>query len=71
MGTGDPFSGAKARPGRDADHSPISAEVENKQDLYLLPPSAFVACSGTALTLCTQKSGAHNSWNVVTFKLEA
>jgi hypothetical protein len=31
MGTGDPFSGSKARPGRDADHSPpSSAEVENE-----------------------------------------
>jgi hypothetical protein len=29
MGTGGPFPGAKARPGRDADHSPPScAEVE-------------------------------------------
>jgi hypothetical protein len=29
MGTGDPFPGAKARPGRDADHSPPSStEVE-------------------------------------------
>jgi hypothetical protein len=31
MGTGDPFSGSKARPGRDADHSPpSSAEVKNE-----------------------------------------
>jgi hypothetical protein len=31
MGTGGPFSGGKARPGRDADHSPpSSAEVVNK-----------------------------------------
>jgi hypothetical protein len=31
MGTGGPFPGAKARPGRDADHSsPSSVEVENK-----------------------------------------
>jgi hypothetical protein len=31
MGTGDPFLGGKARPGRDADHSPpSSAEVENE-----------------------------------------
>jgi hypothetical protein len=29
MGTGDPFPGGKARPGRDADHSPpSSAEVK-------------------------------------------
>jgi hypothetical protein len=31
MGTGGPFSGGKARPGRDADHSPPStAEIENE-----------------------------------------
>jgi hypothetical protein len=31
MGTGGPFSGGKARPGRDADHSPSSsAEVKNE-----------------------------------------
>jgi hypothetical protein len=30
VGTGSPFPGGKARPGRDADHSPpSSAEVEN------------------------------------------
>jgi hypothetical protein len=31
MGAGGPFPRAKARPGRDADHStPSSAEVENE-----------------------------------------
>jgi hypothetical protein len=31
MGTGGPFPGGKARPGRDADHSPpYSAEVKNE-----------------------------------------
>jgi hypothetical protein len=31
MGTGGPFPGSKARPGRDADHSPpSSAEVKNE-----------------------------------------
>jgi hypothetical protein len=31
MGTGDPFPGGKARPGRDADHSPpSSADVVNE-----------------------------------------
>jgi hypothetical protein len=31
MGTGDPFPGSKAQPGRVADHSPpSSAEVENE-----------------------------------------
>jgi hypothetical protein len=36
---GGPFPGGKARPGRDADHSPpSSAEVENEYELYLLSP---------------------------------
>jgi hypothetical protein len=36
MGTGDPFPGGKARPGRDSDHSPpSSAEVVN-EEIYLL-----------------------------------
>jgi hypothetical protein len=40
MGTGGPFPGGKARPGRDADHSPLSsAEVVN-EELYLLSPQA-------------------------------
>jgi hypothetical protein len=30
MGTGGPFPGGKSRPGRDADHSPSSAEVVNE-----------------------------------------
>jgi hypothetical protein len=39
MGTGGPFPGGKARPGRDADHSPpYSAEVKNEWELYLLFP---------------------------------
>jgi hypothetical protein len=38
---GGPFPGGKARPGRDANHSPpSSAEVENEQELYLLSPQA-------------------------------
>jgi hypothetical protein len=41
MGTGGPFPGGKARPGRDADHSPqYSAEVVNEYELYLLSPQA-------------------------------
>jgi hypothetical protein len=41
MGTVGPFSGAKARPGLDADHSPpSSAEVKNKYKLYFLSPQA-------------------------------
>jgi hypothetical protein len=41
MDTGGLFPWGKARPGRDADHSPpSSAEVENEQELYLLSPQA-------------------------------
>jgi hypothetical protein len=39
MGTGGSFPGSKARPGRDANHSPpFSAEVKNEKELYLLSP---------------------------------
>jgi hypothetical protein len=39
MGTGGPFPRGKARPGRDADHSPPSStEVVNELELYLLFP---------------------------------
>jgi hypothetical protein len=48
--TGGPFPRAKARPGRDADHSPTSSsEVKNEYEIYLLPPSASVPYSGSAL----------------------
>jgi hypothetical protein len=50
MRTGGPFPGAKARPGRDANHSPPSSR-EWVEAIALLPPSAFMACSGTALAL--------------------
>jgi hypothetical protein len=41
MGTGGPFLGGKVRPGREADHSPLSsAEVVNEYELYLLSPQA-------------------------------
>jgi hypothetical protein len=42
MGTGGSFPGNKARPGRDADHSPPSSAEIKKEELYLLSPqSAF------------------------------
>jgi hypothetical protein len=48
MGTGDPLPRTKARPGRDADHSPpSSAEVVNENTPLL--PSASMECSGTAI----------------------
>jgi hypothetical protein len=43
MGTMSSFPESKARPGRDADHSPSStAEVEN-EELYLLFPKRLYA----------------------------
>jgi hypothetical protein len=45
MGTGLPFPGAKAWPGRDADHSPQSiAKDENEEELYLLSPQVPSWC---------------------------
>jgi hypothetical protein len=42
MGTGGPFSAAKAQPGREADQfpPPSSAEAENELELYILFPQA-------------------------------
>jgi hypothetical protein len=37
-GTGSPFPGGKAQPGRDADHSHSSSAVFKKQELYLFSP---------------------------------
>jgi hypothetical protein len=52
MGTGGPFPGCKARPGRDADHSPHLVPRSWMSRSYTSsPPSAPMACSGTAL-LC-------------------
>jgi hypothetical protein len=52
MGTGGPFPGAKARTGRDADHSPhLVPGRERVGAIPLLPPSASLACSGTTLAL--------------------
>jgi hypothetical protein len=49
MGTGGPFPSGKARPGRDADHSPPSSvEVKNKE-LYSSPRCRLHGGSGTAL----------------------
>jgi hypothetical protein len=31
MGTGDSFAGGKARPGRDADHTPLSSAGVKKE----------------------------------------
>jgi hypothetical protein len=58
MGTGIPFPGRKARPGRDADHSPHLLPKSRMSRSYIFsPPSAFVACSGIASVLVSC------SWN--------
>jgi hypothetical protein len=50
MATEDPFPGHKARPGRDADHSPHLLPRSKMSRSYTSSSlSAFVACSGTAL----------------------
>jgi hypothetical protein len=50
MGTGGPFPGGKARPGRDADHSPsFSAEVVKSRRYNSSPPKRLHGVSGTAL----------------------
>jgi hypothetical protein len=52
MGTGGPFPGGKARPGRDADHSPHLVPRSRMSRSYTSsPPSASMACSRTALPL--------------------
>jgi hypothetical protein len=37
-------TGSKVRPGRDADHSPFSAEDMNESELYLLSPLRLHSC---------------------------
>jgi hypothetical protein len=50
MDTWGSFPGAKARPGRDADDSPHLVSTSRMSRSYTSsPPSASVACSGTAL----------------------
>jgi hypothetical protein len=62
MGTGGPFPGGKAPPGRDADHSPpSSAEVRNEYELYSSPPSAISACSGDCFALSQQEGSSQLS----------
>jgi hypothetical protein len=45
MGTGGPFPGAKAWPGRDADHHPHLVPRSRMSRIYT--SCAFVACGGT------------------------
>jgi hypothetical protein len=52
MGTGSPFPGVKARPGREADRSPHLVPRSWMSRSYTSSsPSAFMACSGTGLAL--------------------
>jgi hypothetical protein len=53
MGTGGPFSGGKAQPGRDADHSPPStAEVINEYELDLSPSACIGVLWDSFTFLC-------------------
>jgi hypothetical protein len=46
MGIGGPFPGGKERPGRYADHSPLSSsEVVNEYELYILSPLRLHRCA--------------------------
>jgi hypothetical protein len=56
MGTGGSFPGGKARPGRDADHSPHLVP-RSRMSRTFTPPRASLACSGTALASVPQ--GVH------------
>jgi hypothetical protein len=57
MFTGGPFPGAKVRPGRNADLSPHLVPRSRMSRSYISsPPSAFVACSGTAFTSLLSRS---------------
>jgi hypothetical protein len=53
MGTGGSFPGGKARPRRDADHSPthphLVPRLRMSRSYTSSPPCACMACSGTAL----------------------
>jgi hypothetical protein len=50
MGTGGPFPGGKARPGRGTDHSPHLVPRSRMSRSYTSsPPSALVACSMPSL----------------------
>jgi hypothetical protein len=52
VGTGGPFPGAEARPGRDADTHPHLVPRSRMSRRYTSSPSsAFMACNGTALAL--------------------
>jgi hypothetical protein len=63
MGTGGPISGGKARPGRDADHTPpSSAEIKNEWELSPPPPNASMECSRTAYLTNISKNKM-SAWN--------
>jgi hypothetical protein len=62
MGTGGPFPGGKARPGRDANHSPpCSAEVKFEKELYLLSPHAPPWCVVGSLYLFFLENWSHGT----------
>jgi len=77
MGTGGPFPGGKARPGRDTDHSPPSSvEVVNEWELYLLSPWYLHGAAGQLLKLLSlqckycQAAGSANPHKALSMSLE-
>jgi hypothetical protein len=68
--------GVKARPGRDADHSPHLVPRSRMSRSYTSsPPSSSMACSGTALPFFTQLGFGHYSKHLqvvnILYKLQA
>jgi hypothetical protein len=61
MGTIDPYSGTKGRQRRDADHSPhlVPRLWMSRSYTSSPPPSASMACSGTALSFYTLNFRLH------------
>jgi hypothetical protein len=65
MGTGGPFHGGKARPGRDADHLPHLVPRSRMSGSYTsFPPCHLHGGSGTALPSCTLL-GSLPKWDVL------
>jgi hypothetical protein len=61
VGTGDPFPEGKARPGRDADHSPhLVPKLRMSRAIPPLTPSVSTACSGITLLYLTVKKTLHH-----------
>jgi hypothetical protein len=70
MGTGGPVPGTKARPGCDADHLPHLVPRSRMSRSYTSsPPSAFLACSGTALAFYYESEGVRGTPSLAVYCL--